>query len=64
MSMTTKERVDALSGMEETPWPTVNFGKPINDYYLREHLNGLLPQTAEARLARNGKNKVGDARFC
>ena len=60
--MATKELVDALSGMEETPWPTVNFGKPINDYYLREHLKGLLPQTAEARLARKWKNKVGDVR--
>jgi Protein of unknown function (DUF3631) len=60
--MSTKELVDALIGMEETPWPTVSFGKPINEYYLRQHLKGLLPQTAEARLARKWKNKVGDVR--
>jgi hypothetical protein len=60
--MATRELVDALNGMEETPWPTVNFGKPIDDYYLREHLKALLPQTAEARLARKWKNKAGDVR--
>jgi hypothetical protein len=54
--LSTKTLVDALIGMEETPWATVNYGRPISEYYLREHLKDLLPQTEDARKARIWKD--------
>jgi hypothetical protein len=59
----TDEICEQLIVMEESPWRTANRGKPVDGYYLREHLADFLPNDPEKIEPRRWREGKANPRF-
>jgi putative DNA primase/helicase len=60
--MFTKEICADLVNLSESPWTTANRGQPVNEYFLRAHLRGFLPDDAEKIAPRKWRDGPVQAR--